>query len=117
MLHCMSEMLRAGQGSITVPGSIGATPIEAPIDIEEGLPVEVPLVYFFGHATPADHSELYKLLVERLADLLDRRAKFSPEVCCISLHWYRLHACQPCWGKKGDIAMEEYSQVPCCWHL
>ena len=42
--------------------------------------MEVPLVYFFGHATPADHSELYKLLVERLADLLDRRAKSSPEV-------------------------------------
>lgn len=72
----------AGQGSITVPGSIGATPIETPIDIEEGLPVEVPLVYFFGHATPADHSELYKLLVERLAGLLDRRAKSSPEVGC-----------------------------------
>ena len=70
----------AGQGGITVPGSIGATPIEAPIDIEEGLPVEVPLVYFFGHATPADHSELYKLLVDRLATLMDRRAKFNPEV-------------------------------------
>ena len=86
-------MLFAGQGSITVPGSIGATPIEAPIDIEEGLPVEVPLVYFFGHATPADHSELYQLLVERLADLLDRRAKSSPEVCCLSLHCC-LRACQ-----------------------
>ena len=78
----------AGQGGITVPGSIGATPIEAPIDIEEGLPVEVPLVYFFGHATPADHSELYKLLVERLASLLDRRAKSSVEVSSLR---YRLH--------------------------
>ena len=73
-------MLSAGQGSITVPGSIGATPIEAPIDLEEGLPVEVPLVYFFGHATPADHSELYKVLVERLANLLATRATSSPEV-------------------------------------
>lgn len=85
--------LSAGQGSITVPGSIGATPIEAPIDIEEGLPVQVPLVYFFGHATPADHSELYKLLVERLADLLDRRAMSSPEVGCLSLH-HLFHVCQ-----------------------
>ena len=88
-------LLNAGQGSITVPGSIGATPIEAPIDIEEGLPVEVPLVYFFGHATPADHSELYKLLVERLADLLDRRAKSSPEVSCLSLHHLLLFG-MPC---------------------
>jgi len=63
-----------------VPGSIGATPIEAPVDIEEGLPVEVPLVYFYGHTTPSDHPELYKALVDRLGQLLDDRAKSSPQV-------------------------------------
>ena len=70
----------AGQGGITVPGSIGATPIEAPVDIEEGLPVEVPLVYFYGHTTPSEHPELYKALVDRLAALLDERARSSPQV-------------------------------------
>lgn len=73
----------AGQGGITIPGSIGATPIEAPVDIEEGLPVEVPLVYFYGHTTPSEHPELYKALVDRLADLLDRRARASPEVAAL----------------------------------
>ena len=63
-----------------MPGSIGATPIEAPVDIEEGLPVEVPLVYFYGHTTPSDHPELYKALVDRLGQLLDDRAKSSPQV-------------------------------------
>ena len=29
----------AGQGSVTVPGAIAATPVEIPIDVEEGLQV------------------------------------------------------------------------------
>jgi hypothetical protein len=53
--------LDIGQGSITTPGCIAATPIECPIDIEEGFPLEMPLVYFFGHATPSDNPELYKV--------------------------------------------------------
>ena len=60
------------------PGSIAATPVEAPVDIEEGMPVEVPLVYYYGHVSPADNPELYKFLVERLASLLDRRAEAWP---------------------------------------
>jgi hypothetical protein len=42
-----------------VPGCIAATPVEAPIDIEEGFSLEMPLVYFFGHASPQDNPELY----------------------------------------------------------
>ena len=30
----------AGQGAVTAPGSIAATPVENPVDIEEGLPLE-----------------------------------------------------------------------------
>lgn len=79
--------VHAGQGGITVPGSIGATPIEAPIDVEEGLPVEVPVVYFYGHTTPSEHPELYKFLVDRMANLLDKRARTSPQVkCCRVYH-------------------------------
>lgn len=42
---CMAEMhfccfFSAGQGSITVPGCLAATPIEAPITIEEGYPTQ-----------------------------------------------------------------------------
>ncbi|ONK74227.1 uncharacterized protein A4U43_C03F4100 [Asparagus officinalis] len=40
------------QGSITIPGCIAATPIEMPIDAVEGIPLEMPLVYFYGHITP-----------------------------------------------------------------
>lgn len=44
--------LDIGQGSITIPGCIAATPIEMPIDPVEGIPLEIPLVYFYGHTTP-----------------------------------------------------------------
>eukprot|EP00798_Chlamydomonas_sp_ICE-L_P007448 gene7448-588_t len=53
--------LDVGQGSITVPGCVAATPVEAPIDIEDGYSLEMPLVYFYGHASPSDNPELYKV--------------------------------------------------------
>lgn len=44
--------LDIGQGSITIPGCIAATPIELPIDPVDGIPLEMPLVYFHGHPNP-----------------------------------------------------------------
>lgn len=44
--------LDVGQGAITIPGCISATPIEMPIDPIEGIPLEMPIVYFYGHASP-----------------------------------------------------------------
>ena len=70
--------LDIGQGSITVPGCVGATPVEAPIDIAEGLPIDAPLVYYFGHLTPSDNPSLYRNVVERLAEVLDRRSAADP---------------------------------------
>lgn len=67
--------LDVGQGTVTAPGCIAAAPIEAPVGVEEGYPTEVPLVFFHGHAAPADAPELYKFLVERAAAALDRRSE------------------------------------------
>lgn len=53
--------LLTGQGSITVPGCLAATPIEAPITIEEGYPTAAPLVYYFGDTTPNKQDELYRV--------------------------------------------------------
>ena len=45
--------LDVGQGSISVPGSIGAVLVERPANIEEGGFAEsAPLVYHYGHTTP-----------------------------------------------------------------
>ncbi|XP_044468287.1 protein CLP1 homolog isoform X2 [Mangifera indica] len=65
--------LDIGQGSITVPGSIAATPIELPIDPIEGIPLEMALVYFFGHPSPSNNVDLYKVLVKELAQMLEKQ--------------------------------------------
>lgn len=65
--------LDIGQGSITVPGAIAATPIEMPIDPVEGIPLEMPLVYFYGHTTPSANVDLYKLVVKELSQTLERQ--------------------------------------------
>ncbi|XP_010242351.1 PREDICTED: protein CLP1 homolog isoform X2 [Nelumbo nucifera] len=65
--------LDIGQGSITIPGCIAATPIEMPIDPVEGIPLEMPLVYFFGHTTPSLNVDLYKVLVKELSQILERQ--------------------------------------------
>ena len=70
--------LDAGQGSITVPGSIAATPVEGPIDVEEGMPIDLPLVFYYGHQTPTENPELYRAVVERMSSILDKRVRPPP---------------------------------------
>ncbi|XP_021762293.1 protein CLP1 homolog isoform X1 [Chenopodium quinoa] len=71
--------LDIGQGSITVPGSIAATPIEMPIDPVEGIPLEMPLVYFYGHTSPSANVDLYKLAVKELAQTLEKQFSGNSE--------------------------------------
>jgi polyribonucleotide 5'-hydroxyl-kinase len=67
--------LDVGQGSISVPGAIGALLIERPASIEEGFSQQAPFVFNFGHKSPDDNNELYKLLVTRLAEVTLERLK------------------------------------------
>ncbi|XP_020588205.1 protein CLP1 homolog [Phalaenopsis equestris] len=71
--------LDIGQGSITIPGCIASTPIEMPIDAVEGIPLEMPIVYFYGHTTPSINGELYKVLVKELAQTLERHFSANAE--------------------------------------
>ncbi|KAF8399416.1 hypothetical protein HHK36_015281 [Tetracentron sinense] len=64
--------LDSGQGSITIPGCVAATPIELPIDPVEGIPLDMPLVYFLGHTIPSANTELYKVLVKELSRTIER---------------------------------------------
>ena len=70
----------AGQNGATPPGSICATPVEGPVDVEDGLPLEIPIVFYYGHTTPEVNPELYKYLVERLATLLHQRTLQNAKV-------------------------------------
>ncbi|RLN07464.1 hypothetical protein C2845_PM11G01370 [Panicum miliaceum] len=71
--------LDIGQGSITIPGCISATPIEKPIDIVDGIPLEMPLVYFYGHPTPSINPDVYKVLMKELAKTLERQFSGNAE--------------------------------------
>ena len=51
--------LDVGQGSISVPGSIGSLLVERPANIEEGFVQTAPLVYHYGHKTPGHNPSLY----------------------------------------------------------
>jgi polyribonucleotide 5'-hydroxyl-kinase len=56
-----------------MPGSLTATVIRRPIDVQEGLNAtpamtgSSPLVYYYGYPNPLDKPKLYRLLIERLA--------------------------------------------------
>ncbi len=64
-----------------MPGSIAATPVEGPIDVEEGMPIDLPLVFYYGHQTPTENPELYRALVERMSSILDKRVRPLPLEC------------------------------------
>lgn len=72
--------LDPGQGNISPPGSLASTPIQLPITSEDGYPLEVPLVYFFGHNNPSPNPELYKVIVENMSSALERRSTLNPMV-------------------------------------
>jgi len=65
--------LDVGQGSIAVPGSVGAMLVERPASVEEGFSQNSPLVYHYGHKTPGHNPILYNQLVSRLADVVRER--------------------------------------------
>jgi len=69
----ISVDLDVGQGSIAVPGSIGAMLVERPASIEEGFSQNSPLCYHYGHTTPGQNPVLYNQLVSRLADVVRER--------------------------------------------
>ncbi|XP_052172397.1 protein CLP1 homolog [Diospyros lotus] len=71
--------LDIGQGSVTIPGCVAATPMELPIDPVEGFTLEMPLVYFHGHTNPNVNSDLYKILVKELARTLERQFAVNSE--------------------------------------
>ncbi|KAK2181508.1 hypothetical protein NP493_394g02013 [Ridgeia piscesae] len=65
--------LDVGQSEISIPGTVGALIVERPADIEEGYALTAPLLYHFGHKTPADNWPLYNLLITRLAEMINMR--------------------------------------------
>ena len=54
---------------------MSAVVVESPSDIEDGYSNNAPMVYHFGHKSPAENIELYNLLVTRLAETVNMRCE------------------------------------------
>ncbi|XP_077979250.1 polyribonucleotide 5'-hydroxyl-kinase Clp1-like isoform X2 [Glandiceps talaboti] len=67
--------LDVGQGSVSIPGTIGALLVERPADVEEGFSLQAPLVYHFGSTSPGSNIKLYNFLVSKLAEVFNIRCK------------------------------------------
>ena len=63
---------------LSLPGTLTAASMSNPLDVEEGfgsstihghsqLPTKAPLVYYYGHQSPAENLILYRKFVARLA--------------------------------------------------
>ena len=66
------------EGLLSLPGTLSAAAFSSIIDVEEGwgssptngpsqIPVKMPLIYHYGHASPNDSMAIYKPLITRLA--------------------------------------------------
>ncbi|KAI8589633.1 Pre-mRNA cleavage complex II protein Clp1-domain-containing protein [Geranomyces variabilis] len=71
------------EGSISLPGTVAATAIGRPIDMEEELSASSattgtsPLTYYYGYPSPLDKPKLFGALVGRLASIVDRKMSES----------------------------------------
>jgi len=67
--------LDCGQGSIAVPGTMGALLVERPADAEEGFSLQTPLVYNYGATSPSESQKLYQVIVDEMADSVVKHFK------------------------------------------
>jgi polynucleotide 5'-kinase involved in rRNA processing len=59
--------LDLGQGMFTAPGTLSATLVERPVEPVEGVPLDAPLIYYYGAATPQENPEHFTFLQKQLA--------------------------------------------------
>ncbi|CAK4671620.1 hypothetical protein LEN26_017597 [Aphanomyces euteiches] len=73
--------LDVAHGSLSVPGTIAATPLEMNcLSVEDEFILTAPLAYFYGHAEVKENPELYKYQVSELAKRVDERLANDAEV-------------------------------------
>jgi polyribonucleotide 5'-hydroxyl-kinase len=65
--------LDVGQAHIGIPGTIGCNVIERPCDIETGFSDLAPLCFHYGDKSIDSNINLYKLLIEQLAEVVFKK--------------------------------------------
>lgn len=77
--------LDVGQGSVSIPGTMGALYIERPADVEEGFSIQAPLVYHFGSTTPGTNIKLYNKVRAKVGWREGLLSRSCAEVCWLEL--------------------------------
>ncbi|KAJ8658141.1 hypothetical protein O0I10_006148 [Lichtheimia ornata] len=82
--------LDPSEGTITMPGTVTATTISNPIDVEEGFGSSattaaslgssmMPLAYYYGYENPGENVKLFKMEISRLAHTVKCRMASDSE--------------------------------------
>lgn len=82
--------LDPSEGTITMPGTVTATTISNPIDVEEGFGSSattaaslgssmMPLAYYYGYENPSENVKLFKMEISRLAHTVKCRLATDSE--------------------------------------
>ena len=79
--HPLFVDLDLGQNGIATPATVGAVPVDRPIDPSEGFASarDLPLVYFHGDSSPGNNPDLYAHLIDNLATMIDTRDATNAE--------------------------------------
>ncbi|RQM30209.1 hypothetical protein B5M09_000306 [Aphanomyces astaci] len=73
--------LDVAHGSLSVPGTVAATPLEMNcLSVEDEFILTAPLAYFYGHAEVKENPELYKHQVSELATRVNERLANDADV-------------------------------------
>ncbi|TMW60330.1 hypothetical protein Poli38472_000372 [Pythium oligandrum] len=73
--------LDVGQSSLSVPGSVAATPLDMNcLSIEDGYVLTNPLAFFYGHTNMAENAEHFRSMLQQLARAVKRRLADDNEV-------------------------------------
>ncbi|KAF7489999.1 Protein CLP1 -like protein [Sarcoptes scabiei] len=65
--------LDLGQGSVSIPGNIGAVVIEKPADVVESFQINAPIVFHYGHTSHSKNPKLYDIIMGALAETVEKK--------------------------------------------
>lgn len=71
--------LDPNENVISCPGTLAATPLKRPMDIEQGFNTSFPLSYFFGHTAVSENTEHYSTCVKELSKSVIKRLALQSE--------------------------------------
>lgn len=72
--------LDVGQGSLAVPGTLGAVLVERAASVREGFSQEAPIIYNFGDKSPGTNITLYNILVQQMATTVHAKMASNKKV-------------------------------------